>query len=186
MTLRNGESKRARRGVGGGRAERRSSDDTRTDDIRRGPAKFISRREYDRATRIAATGASASTGTRRDARTNIILSTRGESEEKRVVREDRGREEWAGSVDAPCSPSGPNSTLPVRENTSRLPYPRGYELYRRNSNNPEFPRVVIRCSPPLLVQQIPPPNLDEKKNGSIISIHPSPCVCNEKKEKDSR
>ena len=150
MTLRNGESKRARRGVGGGRAERRSSDDTRTDDIRRGPAKFISRREYDRATRIAATRASASNGntTGRTYEYNPVNARR--RGEKRVVREDRGREEWAGSVDAPCSPSGPNSTLPVRENTSRLPYPRGYELYRRNSNNPEFPRVVIRCSPPSL------------------------------------
>ena len=116
------------------------------------------------------------TGTRRDARTNIILSTRGESEEKRVVREDRGREEWAGSVDAPCSPSGPNSTLPVRENTSRLPYPRGYELYRRNSNNPEFPRVVIRCSPLLSNKSLP--LWKEKYSNPMDWLYHPPCPTN--------
>lgn len=95
-----GTANQSERGGGGGRAERRSSDDTRTDDIRRGPAKFISRREYDRATRIAATRASASTGTRRDARTNIILSTRGDAARRRglYARIEGGRSGRAASM----------------------------------------------------------------------------------------
>lgn len=55
--------------------------------------------------------------------------------------------EWPGRVDAPCSPSGPNSTL-RRSAEIRATYPRGYELPPQppnaSANNPEF------LSPPVL------------------------------------